>query len=66
MCVAQTGARLNHAGAPAWLLIAIGGAVMGVLARFIFPPEVPELAKYALAFAFSAAGGLIPSSLLGS
>ncbi|MGE5146733.1 MAG: MFS transporter [Candidatus Eiseniibacteriota bacterium] len=60
------GARLNPAGAPAWLLIAIGGAVMGVLARFIFPPEVPELAKYALAFAFSAAGGLIPSSLLGS
>ena len=60
------GARLNHAGAPAWLLIALGGAVMGVLARFIFPPEVPELEKYALAFVFSLVGGLIPSSLLGS
>jgi MFS family permease len=60
------GARLNHAGAPAWLLIAIGGAVMGVLAPFIFPPEVPELERYALAFIFSFAGGLVPSSLLGS
>jgi MFS family permease len=60
------GARLSHAGAPAWLMVAIGGASMGVLARFIFPPEMPELGKYALAFAFSLAGGLIPASLLGS
>jgi MFS family permease len=60
------GARLNHAGVPAWLLVAIGGAAMGVLARFIFPPEVPELEKYALAFLFSLVGGLIPASLLGS
>jgi MFS family permease len=60
------GARLNHAGAPAWLLVAIGGATMGVLARFIFPASVPEYEKYALAFVFSLAGGLIPSSLLGA
>lgn len=60
------GARLNHAGAPSWLLVAIGGGAMGVLARFIFPPDVPELEKYALAFVFSLVGGLIPSSLLGS
>jgi MFS family permease len=60
------GARLNHAGAPAWLLVAIGGAAMGVLARFIFPANVPELEKYVLAFLFSLVGGLIPSSLLGS
>ena len=59
-------ARLSHAGAPAWLLVAIGGAAMGVLARFIFPAEVPELGKYALAFVFSLVGGLIPASLLGS
>src|SRR5690606_32707437 len=60
------GARLNHAGVPAWLLVAIGGAAMGVLARFIFPPEVPELEKYVLAVLFSLVGGLIPASLLGS
>ena len=60
------GARLNHAGVPAWLLVAIGGGVMGVLAVFIFPDGVPEYQKYALAFVFSLVGGLIPSSLLGA
>jgi MFS family permease len=60
------GARLNHAGAPAWLLVAIGGGTMGVLARFIFPANTPEFEKYALAFLFSLVGGLIPSSLLGA
>ncbi len=51
-------------GAPRWLLIAVSFVVMGGCGLGLFAGEVPAMAKYGLALAFSFLGGMLPASLL--
>lgn len=60
------GARLNHGKPRSVPLIALAGAGMAALVVFVFDPATPEPLRYGLAFAFSAIGGLVPSSSLAS
>lgn len=51
-------------GARRWMLVAAASMVMGLSSIGIFLPLLPEVAVFALCMLFSAAGGLIPATLL--
>lgn len=58
------GAWLLHHHAPRWLLQVIALSVMGLCAIGVFGNGLPPGLKPALAFVFSAAGGLLPAATL--
>jgi predicted MFS family arabinose efflux permease len=53
-------------GAPRWLLAASASAVMGLAAIGIFLPLLGALPAFVLCLVFSAAGGLLPATLIGT
>ncbi|MGH3318775.1 MAG: CynX/NimT family MFS transporter, partial [Streptosporangiaceae bacterium] len=56
---------LLHRGAPRWLLICLASTVMGLAAIGVYSIGAPFIITYVLALAFSAFGGLLPTSVLG-
>ncbi|MDP9929359.1 MFS transporter [Variovorax paradoxus] len=53
-------------GAARWLLAASASALMGLSAIGIFLPVLGAMPAFALCLAFSAAGGLLPATLIGT
>jgi predicted MFS family arabinose efflux permease len=53
-------------GAARWLLAASASALMGLSAIGIFLPVLGAVPAFALCLAFSAAGGLLPATLIGT
>jgi predicted MFS family arabinose efflux permease len=60
------GGWLTHRGAARWLLIATGIGTMGVTSWFVFQPWLGDVARIAVAVAFSLVGGLLPASVYAS
>ncbi|MDP6255701.1 MAG: MFS transporter [Alphaproteobacteria bacterium] len=55
---------LLHCGARRWLLLLVAFVVMLLCGAGIFTPDVPEVWKLPLAFAFNLFGGLLPVAVL--
>lgn len=57
-------AAVMHRGLARWLIIAVVSLGMGVLGTASFAPDIPVLAKIALAMAASGFGGMLPAAVL--
>ncbi len=57
-------AAVMHRGLPRWLIIAVVSLGMGALGTASFAPDIPVLAKIALAMAASGFGGMLPAAVL--
>jgi cyanate permease len=57
---------LAQRGVPRWTLLASACLVMGIASFGIFAPALDAGARYALCLLFSAVGGLLPATVMGS